>query len=338
MSTDLTSALSSILNSVVSPDDLDSLLDKACSKLCSVNGFDRVGVALYDPEQNAFVERVVCQCAAGGVHASSTEKRHIPRSEENLLGQAVIHSLPYAYATSETPPRSEVVIPLLSRENLIGTLSVESNEKKFDEGDLERLADYGRILSVAIENRLLSSGGHDIRNRDALTGLYSQRYLQARITHEIDRVDRFGGVFSLAIVELDDFNQFRKDFGYSAASQALKDISKKLSENLRDVDVAARYGEKEFAMLLPHADLGHALLAVKRIQKLVREAPLPSSDSREVRPTMSIGIAVYPMDSPFKDGLLEAADMALARAREMGSGQICTYAELAEEQGILSGE
>ncbi len=336
MSADLRDALSNILNSVVSPDDLDSLLDKACKALCAINGFDRVGVALYDPEQNAFIERVVCHTALDGVHTSTAEKRHILHSEKNLLGQAVLHSLPYAYASSETPPRSEVVVPLLSRDNLIGALSVESGESSLEDTDLEKLADYGRVLSVAIENRLLSSGGHDIKNRDALTGLYSQRYLQARITHEIDRVDRFGGVFSLAIVELDNFNQVRKDFGYSVASQALKDISRKLSENLRDVDVAARYGEKEFAILLPHADLGHALLAVKRIQKLVGEVLLCSPEGRESRPSVSGGIAVYPTDSPFKDGLLEAADMALAKAKEAGNGRVYTYTELAEEQGILS--
>jgi diguanylate cyclase (GGDEF)-like protein len=145
-------------------------------------------------------------------------------------------------------------------------------------------------------------------------------------------------VFSLAIVELDNFGQFRKDFGYSAASQALKDISRELSDNLRDVDVAARYGEKEFAILLPHADLGHAVLAVKRIQRLVGNIALSSPEGGESRLSVSGGIAVYPTDSPFKDGLLEAADMSLARAKKTGDGHICTYAELAEEQGILSME
>jgi GGDEF domain-containing protein len=53
---------------------------------------------------------------------------------------------------------------------------------------------------------------------------------------------------------------------------------------------------------------------------------------------VSIGLAVYPSDNPFKDGLLEAADMALAKAKEHGNDQLYTYAELAEEQGILSTE
>lgn len=340
MNTDLSTAMSNILNSVVSPDDLDQLVEKACRELCAVDRYDRVSIALFDEEQRAFVERIACETDAGGAIECTTGKRHVAYTEENLLGQAVIHSLPYAHVTCEDPPSSEVVVPLSSRDNLIGALSILSNDKdRFATDDLEKLTDYGRVLSVAIENRILSSTGQDYRSKDTLTGLFSQRYLRARISHEIDRVDRFGGVFSLAILEVDGFTEFRKDYGHYTASEALKQVSRLLADNLREVDVASRYGEKEFAILLPHAGIEHAARAAKRIQSLVSEMKFESTNGKEKASlSVSIGVAVYPDDSPFKDGLLEAADMALVYAKRGGSNGLGTYAQVAREQGILSSE
>lgn len=340
MSASLGSALSEILNSVVSPDDdLDSLLEKACRELSAIDGYDRVSIALYDDEQKAFIERASCQ--SGGKSRCNHESvgKQILYSEENLLGQAIIHSLPYGYVTNQDPPSSEVVIPLTSRANLIGALWIISDKNDhFEKTDLEKLTDYGRILSVAIENRLLSISGDDFNAKDTLTGLFSQRYLQMRLSHEIDRIDRFGGTFGLAVVEIDGFVEFRKKHGHQLATEALKQISKQLAENLREVDVAARYGEKEFAVVLPHADIEQAQKAAKRIQELVNGLTFEGDDDDKLKLTASVGMAVYPNDSPFKDGLLESADMALARAKKHGKNSICTYAELAKEEGILSTE
>jgi diguanylate cyclase (GGDEF)-like protein len=339
MSASLSTAFSDILNSVVSPDDLDSLLEKACKGLYAIEGYDRVNVALFDTEQKVFIERAACYSGAEAGGTYNTGDKHIPYSEENLLGQAIIHSLPYGYVTNEDPPSSEVVVPLTSRDNLIGALWIISQKNDhFEALDLKKLTDYGRVLSVAIENRILSSSGQDFRSKDTLTGLFSQRYLQARLAHEIERVDRFGGVFGLAVVELDEFVEFRKKHGHHLASEALKVISKHLTENLREVDVAARYGEKEFAVVLPHADQEQVQKAGKRIQELVQNLSFGTSNSKELKLTASVGMAVYPNDSPFKDGLLESADMALAKAKKCGNNSICTYAELAKDEEVLSAE
>jgi len=339
MKTKLGNAMSAILNIIVSPDDLDSLLEQACRSLACIEGFKRVGVALFDTEQKAFVERAVCETEKKDECICSVGEHHIPYSEENLLGQALIHNLPYALMTGKDASDSEIVIPLLSRDNLIGALSIVGEGRvEFSEDILNKLADYGRALSVAVENRILSSSGEGFTSRDTFTGLYSQRYLRARIANEIQRVDRFGGVFSLAIVEIDGFSEFRKKYGFQLANFALKEISRSLSQNLREVDVAARYGEKEFAVLLPHSDREHARLAAVRLQQLVEKIVFESKTGEKVALSVSTGMAVYPDDSPFKDGLLEAADMALARAKESGNSQIMTYAELAREQGIMTSE
>lgn len=337
MGEDLSGALSKILNSVVSPDDVESLVEKACRTLCSIDGFDRVSVSLFDQEQNGFVERGCCEAKPEASVSYFSRRRVIAHCEESLLGQAVIHSLPYAYGTQGSPPLSEVVVPLCSRENLIGALCVTSDRKEqFKETELEKLVDFGRILSVAIENRILSSSHREVHAQDGLTGLYTQRYLQSRLREEIDRVDRFGGRFSLAIMEVDSFAQFRKKHGYDAANAALVEISRQIVENLREVDVAARYGEKEFAVALPNAGREEAEVTARRIQEIVRNISFPGGNGQEERLSVSVGIAVYPNDNPFTDGLLEAADMALARAKERGNNQICTYAQLAREQGILT--
>ncbi len=330
-------ALSRVLNWVVSSDNLDSLINKACRELTAVEGFERVSIALFDSEHNYFIEREVCESRDGKTSCDISEKRHIPYSEENLLGQAIIHSLPYAHVESDDPPMSEVVVPLSSRDNLIGVLSITSGRKGFFKEDaLEKLTDYGRVLSVAIENRILSSSGHDFCDQDTLTGLYTQRYFQSRIAQEINRVDRFGSRFSLAILEIDNFAAFRKEHGHQVTSATLKEISRRMTEDLRDVDVAARYGEKEFAVLLPEADQERALHVAVRLQEIVRKTTLPGSENQSAQLTASVGMAVYPNDSSFRDGLLEAADMALARAKQGGKDQFYTYGDLAKEQGILN--
>ncbi len=161
---------------------------------------------------------------------------------------------------------------------------------------------------------------------DSLTGCHTRGYFQARLEEEVFRVIRQRTVFSLLIIDLDDFKKVNDTYGHLAGDHVLSEFGRTLRANFRKNDVVARYGGEEFAVLLPETEVSTAVKVVKRVREawLNHRLVVPGAN-KPLRITFSGGAAESTIKEVTANKLLAAADKALYRAKASGKDCIvCT--------------
>ncbi|MDC7231714.1 MAG: GGDEF domain-containing protein [Spirochaetales bacterium] len=103
---------------------------------------------------------------------------------------------------------------------------------------------------------------------DDLTGLYNKRYLVKFLEKEYNRTQRHGREFTLVFIDLDNFKKINDSMGHLAGDRVLKSISEIILDNIRNYDIAARYGGDEFVIIFPETSLNEAELRMKGLQEL----------------------------------------------------------------------
>jgi diguanylate cyclase (GGDEF)-like protein len=175
--------------------------------------------------------------------------------------------------------------------------------------------------AIALENARL----HDIVQwqaiTDELTGLVNRRRFLDALRSEISRGQRLGGRLSVVLADLDDFKLVNDRFGHHAGDEVLLAFADLLRFHGRDVDVAARLGGEEFAILLPETGIEGASAGAERLRESLAEMRIRLGKGVEVTMTASFGVAEL-VDGQSVDGLLRAADTALYRAKEEGKNRV----------------
>lgn len=184
---------------------------------------------------------------------------------------------------------------------------VPKNVEKQAEDEVTRLRTQVEQLQNALQDaevRLKEMG-----IADPITGLYSYRYFQGRITEEVARADRFNLEVSCLMLSLD-----------KPGFEGLLEVSRMLKESCRTYDIPARWGQNELVMLMPATDIDGAQTFGERFRIAVESAF--SQHSAAPGLTVSIGLATYPLPG-LEDAqqLVEAADSALHRAVQEGGNR-----------------
>ncbi len=160
--------------------------------------------------------------------------------------------------------------------------------------------------------------------KDPLTGLYNRRVAQERLHEDVARVERRGGAFVLALLDLDQFKPINDRFGHGTGDACLKHVAEVLGRNVRGEDWVARWGGDEFLVRLWEA--GEALLgdrALERVAEELRKNPARLPSGEEARITFSGGVVRWGgQGEEDVQGLLERADEALYRAKQAGGDTI----------------
>jgi diguanylate cyclase (GGDEF)-like protein len=160
---------------------------------------------------------------------------------------------------------------------------------------------------------------------DPVTGVWNYRYLQQSLARELSLAAQDGKPFALLLCEVDGFTEYTAAAGHQRAIGTLRELAQRLSVEIRSRDTFARYGGNEFVVLLPGAGGEGAALVAERLCYAVRKAMPAVAGAGDVsgassagRLTLSIGIACFPDSGEHVASLVNAADRALAEAREGG--------------------
>jgi diguanylate cyclase (GGDEF)-like protein len=154
---------------------------------------------------------------------------------------------------------------------------------------------------------------------DGLTGLYNHRYLHEQLGQSVERSQRSKLPVAMLMIDVDHFKKFNDRNGHPAGDEALRTVARLIAEERRTVDVVARYGGEEFAVLLHDAGKTQAIEIAEKIRQRVSDAEIAGSVAQPLgKMTVSIGVAVCPDDATSAEALLEAADVALYRAKKGG--------------------
>jgi diguanylate cyclase (GGDEF)-like protein len=151
---------------------------------------------------------------------------------------------------------------------------------------------------------------------DPLTELARRHVLEDALRREADRLRRSGGSMALVMIDLDFFKQVNDAYGHRVGDEVLARVGRLLRSSARNIDLPARFGGEEFAVLLYDTRLDGALAFAERFRAHLRELRVPVPGG-VVQVTASLGIAVG-VDLVDSDVLVEAADRALYRAKSDG--------------------
>jgi diguanylate cyclase (GGDEF)-like protein len=167
---------------------------------------------------------------------------------------------------------------------------------------------------------------------DALTGLPNRREFDQQLGSLLAQADRFGHSVSLIMADVDHFKKVNDTFGHEAGDQVLKSIAKTLTDTVRQVDVVARFGGEEIAILLPQTSLPGAVELADRLRKQIESKPIQVGGN-EISVTISCGVACYPDGVLTKEALFAAADRALYDAKN--AGRNCVKSAVAKPTGVV---
>jgi diguanylate cyclase (GGDEF)-like protein len=158
--------------------------------------------------------------------------------------------------------------------------------------------------------------------RDDLTGLFNRRYMEETLDRELHRVTRLGIPLGLAMLDLDHFKRYNDTYGHHAGDELLRSLGRLIRSQVREDDVACRYGGEEFLLILPGASLEVTLERTEQMRQCVQQL-------HELRPgqflhpiTISIGLAIFPDNGSTGSALIQVADAALYRAKKEGRNRV----------------
>ncbi len=153
---------------------------------------------------------------------------------------------------------------------------------------------------------------------DTLTNLWNHRYIFQAVQQETEKAHRYDNhFFSLLMLDIDYFKEINDRYGHDAGDQVLSYIGDLIKRELRQADIAGRYGGEEFIMILPQTDINGAYITSERLRESFYNNPL-NYNYRNIYLTVSIGIAEYHQSITSADEIIKRADNALYEAKGKG--------------------
>lgn len=193
-------------------------------------------------------------------------------------------------------------------------LRIASQPAATESGQLPRWVGY--MIDVT-ESRRLENELEERATHDFLTGLMNRQSFQERFDAEQRRMQRYGGVCSTLMLDLDHFKLINDRFGHVAGDDTLKEFAKRVRAELREVDGFSRWGGEEFCVFLPATGSDEAHAVARRIVSAVAAQPF-LKHSHAIPVTVSIGVTeLWSADERLEDAL-NRADAALYRAKQAG--------------------
>ena len=181
----------------------------------------------------------------------------------------------------------------------------------------------------------------DLSSRDPLTGLANRRSFERALSREIDRVARSGEPALLLTLDIDHFKRVNDTHGHAAGDQVIRAVARALAETVRPMDLVARTGGEEFAIVLPNCPAAFGTQVAERIRTRVARQPVEIAPGEHVNVTVSVGGAFAPQWVRTTARLwMDRTDLQLYRAKGDGRNRCClepTAVPLvsAEEKGLL---
>ena len=252
--------------------------------------------------------------------------------------------------------------PLEFGGQVIGVLGIVESRycRRYTEAEKLLFAQLAVLAAIAIHNADVFAALDYLAITDGLTDLYNHRYFYDRLAQEVAAAQRYERPLSLLMIDIDDFKSYNDRFGHRAGDAVLRDMSARLKAQTRQqVDLVARYGGEEFAIILPSTpvqgaasvgerlrstiaengrapgdgdasgsdgpgvdgDSGAALTVAERIRSSIADGVF-GSPGAAASITVSVGVASYPGHAESADGLVDAADQAVYRAKDKGKNRV----------------
>jgi two-component system, cell cycle response regulator len=310
----------------------EQVIDAGLEAAADIAPHDLAAITLYDPETKTHSVR-----RARGEGAERLEGLRF-RDNTSLTAMAVKnrHYLPYR---GELDPKQQVVytrraklegmrslliLPLIVREDAIGTLAVAARAPGAWSHEVRpTLQVLANQLGVAMSNAQAVRRLEEMATTDGLTGTLNKRAFLDELHSRINSAARFGRKLSLLVTDIDHFKTVNDTYGHDVGDVVIKELGAILTREKRDTDAVARFGGEEFCVLCEETDNQGAIILAERIREVVGETVF-QTELGKLSVTASIGVATFPDDAQDPDALFKITDQALYAAKRSGRNRVCT--------------
>jgi diguanylate cyclase (GGDEF)-like protein len=308
---------------------LDALGRAVCEKALEVTSATRAALIRWKADSNDGEVQAVSE--------GHPVTQGWPISEDSHVGTMCRNGLPQVwedarlvarnsriYGSWETPRTigSLGIIPLKPDSGVIGAIVIEGDEP----GDVmiaevRNLRLLGVMAAASLESLWEIEEVTRRARTDQLTGLANRRHFDEELTRVLAETDRFGGHTSLVVADIDFFKNVNDTHGHDGGDAVLRQIAQTFQDGVRQVDLCARYGGEEIAVLLRQTDANGAREFAERLRKAIETRPV-RYQGREIRVTASFGVSCYPETARSHDALFPSADRALYQAKAEGRNRV----------------
>ena len=289
--------------------DAEDVSERITGTVLSLLGLEIGTLFLHDPR----LERYVISYTNDPDIRESTE--FLPGVPQDLLQQAL--ASPRLFAVSrDAAGNGMIVMPLQVHEDLLAVIRIplQRGDVLSDE-TTAGVTKYLDAVAQVLSNIYQLTRSRDLAMRDDLTKAYNRRFFETYLDEEIERSRRYGTLFSIIFLDLDDLKMVNNFYGHLSGSRTLQEVAKRILGAVRGIDKVVRFGGDEFCVILPNTDPEQAVMVANRISRSMSSAPLVIDPNLEVSITASFGIATYPTHAMSKENLIRQADAAMYRVK-----------------------
>ncbi len=221
--------------------------------------------------------------------------------------------------------KSCIIAPLICLGRVVGVLNLtdKNNGNSFTAEDIVAMELFRQLIGASIGNINLFEKTQRQAKTDGLTGMLNHRTFYETLETELRRSQRYGGQISIIMADIDNLKPINDNFGHRAGDMTIKQISKRISACIRQIDVAARYGGDEFAVILPNTSLADAVVVAERMVDMISDSPMVW-DQNEIVLSISVGVGQYDAEA-CSDDVTKATDQALYAAKQAGKNTVKVF-------------
>lgn len=218
------------------------------------------------------------------------------------------------------------IFPISNGTELLGAVAAYSNIDKLMQKDVDYLVQLTRQSGLTIQRANMYAEVLKHATLDALTGLNNRRQFEIRLKQETANSKRNNISLCAMMLDVDYFKKINDTYGHYAGDCVLKSVSGIIQKEIREYDIACRYGGEEFFIILPQTGIKEASLVAQRLRKTIEDAKIDIKDAgvEEVsylKVTVSIGVCQYDCDMSSEE-FLQRADKALYEAKTTGRNRV----------------
>ena len=227
------------------------------------------------------------------------------------------------YAQTLCVEGERLCIPLASRGEVIGLLYLvatsPTNQQFSNQNLLRRTAEQ---IALAVSNAALREALKLQSIVDPLTGMFNRRYMDEMLKRELKLAERKNSPLALIVLDLDHFKNINDTYGHGAGDYVLTSVARQVIEDIRDSDMACRFGGEEIIIIMPECDQATALRRAEKIRASIMSLDLRHVGNAIGPITASFGVAQFPECGSDANTLIHAADQAMYQAKEAGRNRV----------------
>ena len=218
------------------------------------------------------------------------------------------------------------VFPIINEEEILGAIVAYSNIEKLLQKDIDYLLQLTRQSGMTIQRANVYAEVLKSATMDALTGLNNRRQFETRLKQEVSNSKRNNTQLCCMMLDVDYFKKVNDTYGHAAGDCVLRDVSAIIKTEIREYDIACRYGGEEFFIIFPQTNLKEASLVAQRLRKVIEETKMDISEAGVedipfLKVTVSIGVCAFEQTMTPNE-FAQKADKALYEAKTTGRNRV----------------